>query len=99
MVLMEEWDGPENNDPVCENQGTTEGGTERGQMLQRKQKSGTALHRRCQHHSQPVRGRSPGLGHAQGIYILMFSTPLLTVQNFMKYCSTVAAMNKQYTSE
>lgn len=26
-------------------------------------------------------------------------TSLLTVQNIMKYCSTVAAMNRQYTSE
>lgn len=66
----------------------------KGERGQRKQRSGTAEHRRGQRHAQPT----------QEMLILAttchpIGASLLTVQNLMKYCRTVAAMNKQYTSE
>lgn len=56
--------------------------------------------RRGQHHAQPTQEDADPAGSASSAPFT-FSMPSvsLTVQNFMKYCRTVAAMNKQYTSE
>lgn len=91
----------------CARTGDRGGGGQRGRRV--KGERGQGKQRRGQRHAQPTQRMliqasnvQPNLHllrrslHAQG---KRAHTSLLTVQNFMKYCSTVAAMNKQYTSE